>query len=80
MPRDKTLLTETARVCETFMIGPPFRISARVVPSPASLTSLSDASQEPRKTWFGSAETWLVDYYEIKRLCGGFVNGKFSGG
>jgi len=51
-----------------------------VIPSPASLTSLSDASQEPRKPWFGSAGTWLVDYYEIRRVCSGFVNGKLGRG
>ena len=55
-------------------------MSATVVPSPALLTSLSDASQEPRDTWFESEGTWLVDYYEMRRLCGGFVNGKLGRG
>ena len=58
------------------MMGPPCRVSAVVIPLPASLPSLSPASQEPRKTWVGSVETWLVDYYEMRRVRSRFVNEK----
>jgi hypothetical protein len=57
MPRMRKLLTETAMVCEAFILEPPYKMNARVIPTPMPLSSLNNASQEPKKAWSESAET-----------------------